>query len=95
MIQSYAFRFFITPIYIYTHTCNVKKLRVIKYLELNKFHIPASTKLKLIEHFAHRTLVAPKNIPYLWYICGYIAYMSGVLCRTGCVHACMYILTYA
>ena len=45
----------------YTRARNAEKLCVIKYPELNKFCIPAKlTKLKLIEHFAHVTLITPK-----------------------------------
>ena len=45
---------------IRTHTCNTEKLCVIKYPELNKFRMPAMlTKLKLITHFGHVTLVTP------------------------------------
>ena len=40
-----------------TRARNVEKC-VIKYLELNKFHMPAKfVKLKLIKHFAHVTSV--------------------------------------
>ena len=59
----------------YTRAHNVEKLCVIKYPELNKFCMPA--KLKLIEHFAHVTLVTPKYsqsmvvVTYMYYMAKY------------------------
>ena len=45
----------------YICACNMEKLHVIKYPELNKFCMPAKlTKLKLIENFVQITLVTLK-----------------------------------
>ena len=58
-ICSVPFR--MLPFNRYTRQRNMEKLRVIKFPELKKFCVLTKfAKLKLIEHFAHATLVTMK-----------------------------------